>query len=240
MRDTTAATITARRRVLIIGMWSAWLYVAFGAAYAAAVVASGATYGNPRDPYWAGAEVIVVVGSPILVILVGAIHDSAPRSARMFTLLAFGWTLIMVALTITVHFVELSVARRIDVQATPGLAHVFGFEWPSLLMAIELLAWHLFLGLALLFAAFGFRRGGKEAVVRIGLIISGVLCLFGLLGPALGNPIWRLPGVLGYGVIFPLVCIMIGIVFKNTADSLDQDQYAATRALRTLLHAIEP
>jgi hypothetical protein len=51
MRDTTAATITARRRVLIIGMWSAWLYVALGAAYAAAVVASGATYGNPRDPY---------------------------------------------------------------------------------------------------------------------------------------------------------------------------------------------
>jgi hypothetical protein len=233
MRDTTAATITGRRRVLIIGMWSALLYVALSVAYLAAVVASGAAYGKPKDPYWAIAEVIVVVGSPILVILVATIHDSASRPARMFTLLAFGWTLIMAALTITVHAVELTVTRRIDGQAIPGVSHLFGFEWPSLLMAIGLLAWHLFFGLALLFAAFGFRCGGKEAVVRIGLIVSGGLCLVGLLGPALGSPMWRLPGVLGYGVIFPLVCIMIGVVFKKAAASLDQDQYAAARVPRT-------
>ncbi|MCE3274767.1 MAG: hypothetical protein K0R13_622 [Propionibacteriaceae bacterium] len=71
-------------------------------------------------------------------------------------------------------------------------------------MAIEFLAWHLFFGLALPFAAFGFRGGGKVAVVRIGLVASGVLRLAGLLGPAVGDLIWRLPGVVGYGVVFPL------------------------------------
>lgn len=55
-------------------------------------------------------------------------------------------------------------------------------------MAVELLAWHLFLGLALLFAAFGFQGRGKEAIVRFGLVICGVLCLVRLLGPALGDP----------------------------------------------------
>ena len=74
------------------------------------------------------------------------------------------------------------VARRIDVQATPGFSRLFGFEWPSLPMAIEFLAWHLFFGLALLLAAFGFRAGGKEGVVRIDLFASGVLCL--AVGPA--------------------------------------------------------
>lgn len=237
MGETAAATITGERRVLIIGMWSAWLYFVLSAAYVAAVVAAGAAYGNPKDPYWAIAEVIVVVGSPILVILVAAIHDSAPRPARMFTLVALGWMLIMAALTITVHFVELAVARRLDVPATPGFSRLFGFEWPSLLMAIEFLAWHLFFGLALLFAAFGFRGGGKEAVVRIGLVASGVLCLAGLLGPAVGDLIWRLPGVVGYGVVFPLVCLMIGVVFKNAAASLGQDQYAAASEPRTaVLH----
>jgi hypothetical protein len=54
------------------------------------------------------------------VILVAAIHDSTARPARMFTLVAFGWTLIMATLTITVHFVELTVARRLAVPATPG------------------------------------------------------------------------------------------------------------------------
>src|SRR4029453_12196569 len=80
----------------------AWLYFVLTAAHVAAVVAAGAAYGNPKYPYWAIAEVIVVVGSPILVILVAAIHDSAPRPARVFTLVALGWMLIMAALTITV------------------------------------------------------------------------------------------------------------------------------------------
>jgi hypothetical protein len=82
-------------------------------------------------------------------------------------------------------------------------------------MAIEFLAWHLFFGLALPFAAFGFRGGGKVAVVRIGLVASGVLRLAGLLGPAVGDLIWRLPGVVGYGVVFPLVCLMIGMCSRS-------------------------
>jgi|SRR5215207_5235357 len=138
--------------------------------------------------------------------------------------MALGWTLIMAALTITVHFVELTFARRIDVQATPGYPRLFAFEWPSLLVAVELLAWHLFFGLALLFAAFAFQGRGTEAIVRIGLTASGALCLVGLLGPALGNFNWRLPGVLGYGVAFPLLCLLIGRVFKHTASSLNQNQ----------------
>ena len=61
--------------------------------------------------------------------------------------------------------------------------------------------------------------------------------LVGLLGPAVGDLIWRLPGVVGYGVVFPLVCLMIGIVFKKAAASLGQDQYAGAREPRTaVLH----
>ena len=52
------------------------------------------------------------------------------------------------AMTITVHLVELTVARRSEVQDGPGLPFVFAFEWPSLLLAVELLSWHLFFGLA--------------------------------------------------------------------------------------------
>jgi hypothetical protein len=54
-----------------------------------------------------------------------------------------------------------------------------------------------------------------------------------------GNPIWRLPGVLGYGVVFPLVGLMIGIVFKNAAASLGQDQHAGAREAQPPLCAIE-
>ncbi len=44
---------------------------------------------------------------------------------------------------------------------------------------------------------------------------GGVRCLVGLLGPAVGNPGLRLIGVFGYGVVFPLMCLLIGLIFKR-------------------------
>jgi len=47
------------------------------------------------------------------------------------------------------------------------------------------------------------------------LAASGVLCVLGLLGPALANPSLRLIGVFGYGVVFPVACVLIGFVFRD-------------------------
>jgi hypothetical protein len=64
-------------------------------------------------------------------------------------------------------------------------------------------------------------------------IASGPGCRFR--APAAHPLIWRLPGVLGNEVVFPLACLMIGIVFKNAA-ALGQDQYAVAREPRNCFH----
>lgn len=216
MSATAASTITGERPVLLVGMWAAWSYFALSLAYTAAVVASGAASGRPQDPYWAIAEIVTIVGAPVLVTLMAAIHHCAPLRTRFASLNALAWILVWASLTVTVHFVELTVARRIDMAANPGFSRLFDFfEWPSLLYAVELVAWHLFLGLSLLIAAFAFRRRGREAMVRVGLMAAGLLSLGGLIGPIVGDVNWRLIGVLGYGVVFPFVCIVIGLVFRR-------------------------
>jgi hypothetical protein len=48
--------------------------------------------------------------------------------------------------------------------------------------ALELLAWDLFSGLSLLFAAPVFRGGKLEDAVRTGLYVGGTLCIAGILG----------------------------------------------------------
>ena len=130
--------------------------------------------------------------------------------------MAFGWMLVMAALTMTVHFVQLTVTRRIDLVAEPTLASVF---WRTgemnLLSAVELASWHVFFGLALVCAAVAFGGRGLEAAVRAGLGAGGVLCLAGLLGPALANPSLRLIGVVGYGAVFPATCLLPGFVFRS-------------------------
>jgi hypothetical protein len=57
--------------------------------------------------------------------------------------------------------------------------------------------------------------------VRQLLIASGVLVIAGLIGPAVGDMRWRLIGVFGYGIVFPIACIMIGLVLKRPPEGAE-------------------
>ncbi len=149
------------------------------------------------------------------VALFAVICRCADANARLSALMALVWMSVMAALTVTVHFVQLTVGRQIDPAAMSDYRFIFGWTWPSLLYAVELVAWHLFFGLALLFAAPAFRGGGAAAAARAGLLAAGALCLVGLIGPALGNLNWRMIGVAGYGLVFPLSCVAVGLVFRR-------------------------
>ena len=94
------------------------------------------------------------------------------------------------ALTVTVHVVELTVARRVGPGMIPGFRYLFGFQWPSLLYGIDIVAWDIFFGLSLLFAVPVF-RASRNLAAGNGLLLSGVLCLAGIIGPAVGNLAWR-------------------------------------------------
>jgi hypothetical protein len=123
--------------------------------------------------------------------------------------------LVVAALTMTVHFVELVVARRIQPATVPGFARIFGFQWPSMQYAVDVAAWDLFLGVSLLFAAAVF-AGRRHRAARIGLLASGALCLAGLIGPATDQLGWRGIGIFGYAVVFPITCLAISRAFRRT------------------------
>jgi hypothetical protein len=221
MAVTQADAVGDERVSRLIAMWSAWGTVSLGIAYSVAVVAAGAARGEFEDPYWAVAEVLVLLGAPIMVSLTAAIHNCTPVGRRAFSLMAFGWMPITAGLTAIVHLIELTVARRADIVSSPEYDSLYAFQWPSLLNAVEICAWNLFFGLPLLFLAFAFLGDGKQRVVRQLLIASGVLVVAGLIGPAVGDMRWRLIGVFGYGVLFPVACFMIGLVFKRPSDRTD-------------------
>ncbi len=209
--------MAAPRPILLFGMWMAWSVFALYLVYIATLFAGGVATGVPREPYLAAAEVLTTVGAVLQVALFVAIHESTRPSRRIFSLTALGWMFAMATLTMAVHVAQLTVGRRIDLGATPDLAAVFGWTWPSLLYAVELTAWHLLFGLSLVFAAPIFEGHGRATIVRLGLYAAGALCLVGLIGPAVGNLAWRFIGVFGYGVVFPIVCVVLGLVFRDAA-----------------------
>ena len=92
--------------------------------------------------------------------------------------------------------------------------------WPSPAYALELLAWDVFLGLSLVFAAFTFEDSGRECRVRRGLLVCGMLCLFGVLGPVVGNMRLQLVGVFAYGGVLPVVCLLLSRLFRGDVGTL--------------------
>jgi hypothetical protein len=192
-----------------LGSCSAVAVFLIGAAYLVTLAIGFAVHGLAEpivDPILAIMEVLTLMSAPPLVVIMAAIHDYASVNRKIYGVIALAFTILFAGMTSAVHFVELTAGRQLGSG---------GIAWPSPVYAIELLAWNLFLGLALLFAAAVFDGGGSERGVRGGLLVSGVLCVAGIVGPVVGNMRLQLVGVLGYGAVLPVVCFMLARLFRS-------------------------
>ncbi len=220
MAPADARSVVGKRRIWMMGAWSARALFVLELAYVGVFVVGFASIGDLSkplpDPYLAVAEALILVMAPLLVILMLAIHDYAPQQAKPFTQVALGWMLAAAAFTTTVHFVELTVARHINPATFPGYYRIFDFKWPSLLYAVDIVAWDVFFGLALLFAIPAFARDA-EPKVRAGLLACGSLCLVGLVGPFANVLGLRAIGIVGYTILFAVTCLPLSRAFETRA-----------------------
>jgi len=194
-----------------LGELSSWGPVVVGVAYAAVVALGIAEAGlsDPMvDPILAVMEGLSMAAALLVVILMAAVYGYAEPDRKLLGLIALSFVIIMAGLTSAVHFVALTAGRQTDFIA---------MKWPSNLYAVELLAWGVFLGLALLFAAPVFAGSGLGAAARWSLAASGALCLAGTIGPLVGDMALQRIGILGYGVGLPIASVALALVFRRDA-----------------------
>jgi hypothetical protein len=192
-----------------LGRWSAFGQFLIGVAYILMLTIGFAVHGLSEpivDPLLAVMEVLTLISAPLLVVMMAAVHGYASPDRKTHSLIALAFMILVAGMTSAVHFAELTALRQL------GSA---GIIWPSAAYAVELLAWNLFLGLSLLFAALVFESVGLERAIRRGLFVSGTLCLAGVIGPLLGNMRLQLVGVLGYAGGLPIVCFMLWRLFRG-------------------------
>jgi hypothetical protein len=201
-----------------IGMWSARALFALGVSYAVIMIVGFAAMGGTskplEDPYLAIMEILILIQAPILVLLAVVIHACAPERTRTYSMTALGWMLVLAGFTVTVHLVQLTVVRRIDPAAIHGFQYLFNWHWPSMLYGIDIVAWDIFFGLALLFAAPVFHAAGHIAV-RNGMLLAGAMSVAGIVGPAANHIALRQIGIVGYAIIWPIVCLPLSRVFQR-------------------------
>jgi hypothetical protein len=198
-----------------LGFWSALMIFVGSVAYAVAVAVGFASAGLTKpiiDPALAVMQMITMVIAPAFVMLMAALHVGLASERKAYSLAAFGFAIVLAGVTTCQHFVQLTVLRRLGSSS---------FVWPSPLYAVELLAWDLFLGLSLLFAAAVFRGDRLDRGIRLGMRLVGILCIVGLLGPATGDLRLQLIATFGYVVLFPFVALLLTIRFRRPGRQLD-------------------
>jgi hypothetical protein len=163
-----------------------------------------------RDPILAIMEVLTLLSAGPLVSLTVAILLVAPPERRAHGILALCFMVMFATATSGVHVVLLTAGRQMEI---PGLV------WPSTAYAVELLAWDLFLGIALMFCAAAMDSRDASTSLRRGVQITGMLCIAGIIGPVLGNMRLQLVGVFGYAVALPVVAFALIRWFRGLTDT---------------------
>lgn len=197
---------------LRLGLGSAVLMVVFEGLYAIALIlglsALDAAHQPIRDPYFTIMEVLILLIAPAMVALAIAVHGSCVAHRRPVALAAVVFAAILATITSSVHASILLLSRE---PAFAGMMHVFSFEWPSVVYALDILAWDYIFGFFAVFLAFSFETSGLERFVRALLLASGVLAFLGLWGAVMGDMQSRNIGIIGYVGIFTGALCLIAV-----------------------------
>ena len=209
------STFTLQHRT--IGRAAAWAVFCLSMVYAVTTILGFRSLKSPDDaicdPFFSVMELLIILIAPLMVVSMVAVHAYAPPDAKVYSLTALIFTILMCGITSSVHFVILTVSRQLEANSVSWL---LSFKWPSVTYTLDILAWDWFFALSMLFAAPVFGVGRLEQTVRILMIVSGVLSLAGLIGVPLANMQIRNIGIIGYGVVAPVVFLLLGIVFGRT------------------------
>jgi hypothetical protein len=170
------------------------------------------------DPFLAVMEGLTMVSALALLGLVIAIWHFADRAHRVHGLVTLTLGVVAASLTFAVHFVQLTAIRQLW-----RAGHVVDYRllWPSPILAVEYFAWDVLVGATMVFTSSALAGGPKSVPARRAMLMGGVLCLVGVVGPGSGRMILQNIAVAGYALLLPVGCAFTARTFLAAAPSSD-------------------
>ncbi len=174
-----------------IGVISSLLTTFLGVLYFVVILISilnGKFVFPPSEDLQLFAGIVSLVVCPIIVVMMASLHEVTPSPQRILSQISLGFTLLF-ALAVSINrFSQLGVVRQgMNAGNVEGLSRFLAYGDYSVMLGIEYLGWAWFLGIAMLFAAFPFRRGRLERWLRWSMLVYGILSLVSSVGFLLGN-----------------------------------------------------
>jgi catechol 2,3-dioxygenase-like lactoylglutathione lyase family enzyme len=169
-------------------------------------------------------EVLILTIAPAMVGLTAGLHSWAESERKSLALLSVVFMSMCAVVTCSVHFTVLTLSRHAAFAGPEWQDLVFSFRWPSVVYALDILAWDLLFPLAALFAALAVHGSGPARVVRALLHGSAALAFIGLAGVPLANMNVRNIGIIGYVVLFPIAGVLLARMFRRSEASAHREQ----------------
>lgn len=130
------------------------------------------------------ARFFMLIFGPAWVVFIVSFYDHTPEDKKMLIRLALLFGLAFAILSSINYFVQLSAVRlNILYDKTAGLEHFVQANPNSIMTAITMLGWTLFLGLSSLFILPIFNKGERlSRIIRIAFLVNGISALLAGIG----------------------------------------------------------
>jgi hypothetical protein len=207
-----------------LGFWSGIILVLMGIAYLGLIVAmmiSGSGF-PPVEPFQTMFNVLILFTAGWMVFFWSLLHQAAPAEGKLFSRASLAMIVIFATLTSINRYVGLTVVKQSLASGnTDGLQWFLPYGWPSVMLALEFLAWGFFFGWACICLAPVFRNGKLEHAIFWTLIATGILSLSAALGQVLGSSatsfsLFTFAGVIAWGPGLTTAAALMAIWFRKT------------------------
>ncbi len=211
-----------------LGLVSALSTVVLILAYAVTLTLGLVSLESPEQPIGGRLlsilEILIIVLMPAMVALMVAVHAWTPNKVKSLSLTAVVFMGLVAGVTCSVHFVILTVSRQTAFVGQSWLPLLMGWQWPSVVYALDILAWDVFFPVSMFFVAPVFSGSRLAVWIRWLMIVSGALALAGLSGVALGDMQLRNIGIVGYVGVFLIVAMLLAVMFYRAVPREDRIQ----------------
>lgn len=217
------STFNTQARAL--GIAAAWMTFAVSEVYAVVSAVAYASQGAAVEsgPFLSFMALLVVLMGPFLVLSMVAVHAYTSPNTKPYSLAALAFMIACVSVTSCINFLLLVVSSQPNLFSDSWRAIFLPCKWPAPAFVLDNFVWDWFFGISMLLAAPIFGGDRFKAAIRLVMILSGALCLAGLVWLAVSPAQAIVIGILGWGAAGPIVFLLLAKMFGRVQAEIQED-----------------
>lgn len=158
-------------------------------------------------------ELSTILSAPILLLIFIAMPTSQEHDKEIAKMLSIIFMACCMILTSIVHFTNIAFIMPLHNSGVEIPIYFQIGQWPSALMVVDYLGWGFFMGLAFLVSSLAIRK--EYRFLKNTVLVSGILCLLGLIGTVIINDNCWYIAPCGYGIGSAVICVELIIINKS-------------------------